>query len=250
MLKDIYRVRRISPFLLIILVALLLSACGTTTPGAQSSGDLLRDTITVSGFGEAHGIPDLATVHLGVNVLDADVSEAIAQSNATIEDITQALIAISVLEKDIRTINFNVWPEDRYDTETGFPSGERVFRVESTLQVEVKGIENVGEVIQAALEAGANNVFGLNFSIEDPSALVSEARATAIEDAKERASEIAEELNVQLGEAIIIAESSGGAIPLFGGMGAMEMAVGGGPPISPGESTVTAQISITFAISR
>jgi uncharacterized protein YggE len=229
---------------------LLLSACSTTTPGVQSSGDLLRDTITVSGFGEANGIPDLATVHLGINVLDSDVNKAIAQSNATIEDITQALISIGLLEKDIRTTNFNVWPQDRFDPETGSPSGQRDFRVESTLQVKVLGIENVGEAIQVALNAGANNVFGLNFSIEDPSALVSEARAAAIEDAKERAAEIAEELNVQLGEAIIIAESSGGAIPLIRSVAVAEMAVGGGPPISPGESTVTAQISITFAISR
>lgn len=250
MLEMFNRIRRTNLLLLVALTALLVSACSTSVPGAQSSGDLLRDTITVSGYGEANGVPDLATIHLGVNVLDADVNDAIGQSNTTIDDITQALIAIGVLEKDIRTTNFNVWPEDRFDPETGFPSGDRQFRVESTLQVEVRGIENVGEVIQTALDAGANNVYGLNFSIEDPSALVSEARSAAIEDAKVRAAEIADELDVQLGEAIIIAESSGGAAPIIRSLASVEMAVGGGPPISPGESTVSAQISITFAISR
>lgn len=250
MLEMFNRIRRNNLLLLVALTALLVSACSTSVPGAQSSGDLLRDTITVSGYGEANGVPDLATIHLGVNVLDADVNDAIGQSNTTIDDITQALIAIGVLEKDIRTTNFNVWPEDRFDPETGFPSGDRQFRVESTLQVEVRGIENVGEVIQTALDAGANNVYGLNFSIEDPSALVSEARSAAIEDAKVRAAEIADELDVQLGEAIIIAESSGGAAPIIRSLASVEMAVGGGPPISPGESTVSAQISITFAISR
>jgi uncharacterized protein YggE len=250
MFRSTNRIRISRSVAIIALTALLLTACATTAPGVQSSGDLLRDTITVTGFGEASGTPDLATVQLGVSVLDADVSEAIAQSNATIGDITQALIATGVLEEDIQTTNFNVWPDDRFDPETGFPTGERTFRVESTLQVKVHGIENVGDVIQAALDAGANNVYGLSFSIDDPSALISEARAAAIEDAKERAGEIAEELDFQLVEAIIIAESSGGVIPLYAGLGAMEAAVGGGPPISPGESTVTAQISITFAISR
>lgn len=250
MLESTKRIRRSSSILFIALTALVLSACTDLTPGVQSSGDLLRDTITVTGFGEATGTPDLATVQLGVNVLDADVSEAIAQSNATIDDITQALSALGILEQDIRTTNFNVWPEDRFSPETGIPTGERVFRVESTLQVQVHGTENVGEVIQAALDAGANNIFGLNFSIDDPSALVSEARAAAIEDARERAGEIAGQLGVQLGEAIIIAESSGGVAPFITGFASMELGLGGGPPISPGESTVTAQISITFAISR
>lgn len=251
MFRSTKRIRINRAVTVLAFTALLLSACATTASGVQSSGELLRDTITVTGFGEASGTPDLATVQLGVSVLDDDVSEAIAQSNATVGDITQALIATGVLEEDIQTTNFNVWPEDRYDPETGFPSGERVFRVESTLQVKVQGTENVGDVIQAALDSGANNIYGLNFSIDDPSALVSEARAAAIEDAKERAGEIADQLGVQLGDAILVAESSSGGAPFITSVAAMEIGIGGGgPPISPGESTVTAQISITFALSR
>jgi uncharacterized protein YggE len=190
----------------------MLSACAGGV--AQPADDAMKNTISVIGFGEASGVPDTAMIQLGVSILGEDVTSAIDRSNATVERITVALSNLGIAADDIQTTNFNVWPDERFGPEF---SAERQFRVESNLQIRVAGIEQVGEAIQVALEAGANNIYGLNFSIDDPSALISEARAAAIEDAKDRAAEIAEALGVELGEALVIAESSGGFVPQFSG---------------------------------
>lgn len=241
--------RKVRNLGLLLIVALgLLSACA---PASGQGGDEgLKNTISVTGFGQASGVPDTAMIQLGVSILGNDVTSAINDSNATMEAITAALGELGIPPENILTSNFNVWPEDRGVFESE-PSGlSRQFRVESTLQVKVAGTDKSGEVLQASLEAGANNIYGLTFSIDDSSALVSEARAAAIADAKDRAAEIAEELGVELGDALIIAESTSG-MPQFSGLAFAESAVGGGaPPLSPGETTVSAQISITFAIVR
>src|SRR4030067_3764819 len=77
---------------LTVIAGLLLGACSTfgVTPG--SYGGTLVDTISVTGFGEATGSPDIATVQLGVNVTGADVGDAVGRSNSTMGDITVALV--------------------------------------------------------------------------------------------------------------------------------------------------------------
>jgi uncharacterized protein YggE len=234
--------------LVLIAAVGLLSACAPAS--SQDAEQGLINTISVTGFGEANGVPDTAMIQLGVSILGDNVTPAIDESNAVMEAITAALSELGIPAENIQTTNFNVWPDERFSPETGLLTGERQVRVESTLQIKVAGTDLVGEVIQAALEAGANNIYGLSFSIDDSSALVSEARSAAIDDAKERAAEIAEAMGVELGDALIINESTS-SFPQFSGFAVAETAIGGGaPPLSPGQTTINAQINITFAISR
>jgi uncharacterized protein YggE len=240
----------VMPLIAILSLSVVLTGCaGTSSSQPISAGYLPSDTISVSGYGEAIGKPDMAEVQLGISVSNEDIGEAVDESDQVIRKVKEALLQLGMVEEDIQTTNFNVWPEDRYDPVTGVSTGERTFHVDSTLQVKVRQIGTISEVIEAGLDAGANNIYGLTFGIDDTSELEAEARVKAIEDARSRASQVAEQVGVQLGDPIIVSELAAGASQTYAGYETAAMG-GGGPSISPGQLTVTMQIDVTFSFTR
>jgi uncharacterized protein YggE len=234
---------------MVFAISIVLAGCGTSPSTQAKGGYILADSISVSGYGEAAGKPDIALIQLGVNVVSDQIGDAIEESNQVMEKITEAMLGAGIAEEDLQTTNFNVWPEDRYDPMTGQPTGERVYHVDSTLQVKVRDIDKAPSVIESALEEGANNIYGLTYDIDDKSALEAEARSKALQDAQVRADQLAAEIGVSLGDPILVSEGySGGLIyPV-----AYERAagIGGGPPISPGQLTVGVLVNVTYAITR
>ena len=237
----------------LLILSTMLAGCvagsGSTTAVNPSSQGYL-DTISVTGFGEAFGVPDTGTIQLGFSTSNVDIGQAMSQSNATVERLTQAMLGVGIASEDIQTTNFSVWPEERYDPLTGLPTGEKTYRVENTLSVKVRQLDSMPQVIEAGLANGANNLYGLNFSIDDSGALAAEARSAAVADARARAEELATELGVSLGEARIASEiyntgyptSFEAAVGLGGG--------GGAPPVSEGQLSVNIQVVVTFDIVR
>jgi len=101
----------------------------------------------------------------------------------------------------------------------------------------------------ASIDAGANNIFNLQFDISDPSALAQEARRSAISEAQEQAQQIADTLNLELGQPIVVVQSSGtggrAALPAFSeGAGG-----GGGAAVEPGRFSVQVSVQITYRIA-
>ncbi len=230
---------------LLALLALLSLAGGPAFAApAQQLGPV--NSITVSGTGKASGTPDVAYINLGVDNVAANVAQAVAEANRDMAAIIAAVRAAGVAAEDIQTQSFNVWPEDRYDPQTGAPTGERAYRVQNALSVTVRDIEKVSSVIDAALQAGADSVNGLSFGIADTTELEAQARLKAVEDARQRGAELAKAFGVTLGAPIIISESFGGGAPPMvyaqAGLG------GGGPQITPGQLSVSVQLTVTFAI--
>ena len=239
--------------LLLLAMVVLMTSCaggGGVLPPAQQGGYPPPNSISVSGTGEAYGTPDVAYIQLGVDTAGADLGQAVTQNNSAMERVKQALLDAGIAEEDLQTTNFNVWIEDKTDPQTGQFTGERVYHVQNTLNVTVRDISKIGDVIDAALNAGANTVYGLTFGISDTTALESEARRKAVEDARTRAQELADALGVTLGDPIIVSESTGGGVvPMYaveaaGGRG------GGAPPISQGQMAVTVSVSVVYSISQ
>jgi hypothetical protein len=233
-----------------VLLVMTILGLGLVLSGCAADGVYPpADSITVTGTGEATGQPDVAWIQFGVNVVGEDIGTAVDESNRTIEQVTEELIQLGILEEEIRTTNFNVWPEDRFDPETGQPTGGRLYHVDSSLQAKVRDIQLTPTAIEAALRAGANNVFGLTYGIDDRTSLEAEARSKALTDAQLRAEQLAEELGVALGVPKILSEVQGGGSlqPAF-----LEaaFAVGGGPPLSPGELTIRVQVGVTYTFTR
>jgi uncharacterized protein YggE len=231
---------------LAMVLAAGLAAC-SPQPGASSTQPYL-DTISVTGVGEASGAPDMASISLGMSITKTSISVAMEQSNVAMENITEALVALGVAREDIQTSNFTIWPEDRYDPNTGELLEQRNYRVENTITVRVRDLTTLAQVIEAALENGANNMHGLSFSVDDSSELAAQARTLAVADARAKAEQLAEELDVTLGDVRIVSEQTG-AIDVR-----MEAAMadigGGGPPLSEGTIVVSIQVSVSFEMIR
>ncbi len=237
--------------LLIIALALTITGCSAIPSGSSSEvSSSTVPTITVTGFGKARANPDRASVNVGVVVSDEDITRAVEESNEIIAHITDAVMGLGVEEADVQTTNFSIWGEEQWNRETGLRMEERLYRVESTLQINVNDTEKIGKVLEVSIASGANNVYGLNFGIQDPSELAMEARVRALDDAQQRAQHIAQELGVTLGEVQRAVDVSGASmVPFFESTG-YDMGGGGAPPISEGSMTVSVSMEVTFEINR
>jgi len=230
---------------LVVLIA--ISGC---TVRSSDTGSYYKDTISVTGFGEASGKPDIAMIQLGVSTISDQVGEAIEDSNQVMDSLTKALLGAGIAEEDLQTTNFNVWPEDKYDPLTGQNTGERVYHVDNTLLVKVRTIDQAPSIIELALEQGANNIYGLTYDIDDTTSLEAEARTKALADARVRAEQLATEIGVTLGDPINVSESYGSSTIYSAGYERAVGLGGGGVPISAGQLTINLQVNVSYAFVR
>lgn len=204
-------------------------------------------TISVTGTGTASGSPDIAFIELGVEIRDANIGTAVEQSNTTMDAVIAALSEFGIPAENIQTTQFSVWQDQPVDPATGLPAEEFTYVVTNIVRIRVTQIDQISDVIQTALDAGANRVFGLTFGLDDPAALESTARDQAVADARVRAEALAAAFGVALGEPLSITEGFlNQPGPLFAraeGLG------GGGPSISEGQLSVQVQVTVTFAIA-
>lgn len=222
---------------------------GLFLTGLLLAGSVLAQTegIQVSGTGTVYGAPDMATFSVGINSLNADVTVATEEANAAAEQLITALREAGVAEADLRTSNFNVFREDWHTDEDGAPA-EPLYRVINTLNVTVRDISQVGELMSIAVAAGANQLDSLQFTIADAAGLESEARALALNDAGERAAELADLAGVTLGSPVLIQELGVGNLPVARQPYAMAAAESAAVPIETGELSVSVELVVVYGI--
>ncbi|MCB9422760.1 MAG: SIMPL domain-containing protein [Ardenticatenaceae bacterium] len=237
----------ISVLALLALAAILVACSGPATAGAAANPAVTSGGVTVVGQGEAYGQPDQAQVQVGVETFASEVSQATSENEATVQAIMDALTAQGIDAKDIQTTNYNLWAEQN-SSDQG-PQGIAGYHVNNQVNVTIRDINKVGDVLAAATGAGANSIYGISFSVADPAALEEQARAAAVADARSRAAALAELGGVQLGDVQIISEVISQPINYPMGLGggyAMEQAAA--PSISPGQLSYTIQVQVTFGI--
>jgi uncharacterized protein YggE len=203
--------------------------------------------ISVVGHGVVHGQPDIAQVDLGVSVANEDVQAAVAQLDERISAVLNALAELGVPERKIRTVSYNIYKEERYpQREGGGPA--TVFRARHMLAVELQGARRAGEVLAAAVEAGANAVDGIVFGFSNPGELEGQARDAAVADARLRAEQLAKAAGVTLAEPVVIEEVNGGQgpMPLF----ERAAAVRSDAQVAPGELSVEVSVAIRYRIEQ
>jgi uncharacterized protein YggE len=225
----------------------------TPATALQQAAATSPRTITVVGEGKVSIQPDIAKANIGVDIVGGSVSEANGAATSTMEAVMEALKAQGIADKDIQTSGYNIWIERPYGGPEvmGAPGGpgEAIYHVNNTVAVVIRDLESVGEVLNAAIEAGANNIFGVTFSIDDPSELMSEARGLAVQDAEAKAAELASLNQVNVGDVVSISEVIGGGGGVFPSpVARAEAGLGGGGPISPGELELNVQLQITYTI--
>jgi uncharacterized protein YggE len=219
----------------------LLAACSN----APASSETQR-SMNVSGTGRVSLVPDIATINIGVRTEAEEVNDALKGNTSQANAIAEVLKDLGIAEEDIQTSNFNVYPSERYNPMTGEVEG-RYFVVENTVSVKVRDLSSLGDVLTAVVEAGANNIYGISFNVEDREAAVAEARELAIKDAKAKAEAIAEAAGVSLGELLSINVYEGSApITYFDAKGGAyaESSV----PISAGTLTIVIEANLTYGL--
>lgn len=254
----------------ILLAVVLLSVFLAVTVLAQiqglryiGAGVQATNTISVSGYGEAFGAPDLATFTFSVVSEKSTVAAAQADATDKINAVTKYLTDAGIDKKDIKTTDYSVYPQYDYQTVacasgTYCPGGKQVLRgyqVRQTTTVKVRDTTKAGDLLTGAGSKGATEVSSLNFTFDDPNKLQDDARGKAIADAKTKADELSKQLGVRLVRVVSFNENGGGyPSPMY----ARDMAYGLGgaasetkavaPEISIGENKVTSNVSVTYEI--
>jgi hypothetical protein len=206
--------------------------------------------LSVSGSGDAFLAPDIAYIYIGVHTEAPTAAEAVSDNTAQTEELMQAIRDFGIDARDIRTTNFSIWPMDRYDPSTGLPSGEKTYSADNTVYVTIRKLDTLGDLLDTAVQAGANTVNSIQFDVADKDDALKQARADAVKDAEAQAQSLAQAAGVSLGEIQSIGFSEAQPYPIFDGKGggggavAAEAAV----PIQPGQLTFTVYVNVTYAL--
>lgn len=226
------------------LAATLAAALSLTAAAAEEQ----EPQLSVEGRGEVAVTPDLATVSVGV-LREAETAEAaLAANNAAMAAVLARLEAAGLESRDIRTSAISLAPRwDRPEKSTQ-PPGIVAFTARNQLSLRVRDLSLLGEVLDAVVGDGANELGGIAFGLADDSAALAEARRRAVADARARAQLYAEAAGVKLGRILHIGES-GASIPYpQAEMAMMARDAASAVPVAEGEMTVSAGVSLVFEI--
>lgn len=223
----------------------LVQASGSNAPSAQSA---IIDTsgIDVSGTGKVHVKPNIATTNIGVETVAPTLTDATSQSNTKTQAIIDKIKSLGVADKDIQTSSYNISPITNQPKQGESPKITG-YRVSNQLSVTIRNINDVGKILDAVVAAGANNVYGISFGVDDPTSYQQQARAAAIKDAQDKAAQLAKAAGITLGKVISISEGGTTPVPVFRAAAAPSLA-SAEVPISTGELDVTITVDMRFAV--
>ena len=230
---------KLSLFVLILVAAVVLSACGPAPAATR--------TLTVSGNGNVSLTPDIAYIYIGVHTEGPDIADAVARNNTQAQALVDALKSIKVAAEDIQTSSFNVWSSQKTDPMTGLNTGT-AYSVDNTVYVTVRDLSKLGNFLNTAVGAGANNINSITFDVADKTAALAQARQKAMDNATSLAGELAKTANVQLGAIQTIAYSDYTPSPYYGMGGSGASAPNASVPIQPGQLQISVSVSVTYAI--
>ena len=240
------RLFKVTVLSLAVLALGLASACAPAP--AVGSQDRNFRTINVNGTGVVFGSPDIATADVSVVTRNEDVKPASDENTRTMAAVIAALKGLGVDDKDFRTSNFSINIEQPVQPD-GTLSDTREYVITNTVTVTFRDLSKVGEGLQAAISAGANQVANISFSLEDTSELASQARQMAMDDAHARAQQLAQAASVEIDRPYNINESytfapQARSFSLSGAGADAAQAV----PVQSGQIMVEVDVNVTYLI--
>jgi uncharacterized protein len=213
-----------------------------STPSADTTSPILK-SITVVGQGEANVAPDVAYVSVGVQTREKTAKDAQDKNNQAMATAIAKVKALGIDDKDIQTSGISLYPVyDQNSTITGYQASNTI-----TAKVD---IAKAGQVIDAAVEAGANSNVSVSFGLKDSSAATAQALEAATKEARTRADAIAKGLGVTIKEVQIAVEQSS-VTPIVTSLGYANAAAASDAkmaptPVQPGQLTVTSRVQVTY----
>lgn len=216
-------------------------AAGLSAESLGTEASVSAAGITVVGTGSVRVAPDVAEWSFGVQTSGESAAAALADATEATERIVAALREAGVAADDLRTEQVSVYPRTGEDglSVSGYDAS-------NTVRATIRDLDRAGSTLDAAVAAGANQVYGPTLTVSDAEAQYGDAVDAAFDDAKARAEAIAAKAGVTLGAPVAIVESGGGGVmPMYdraAAEGAADMA------IEPGTQDVGATLMVTFAI--
>lgn len=214
--------------------------------------------ISVTGEGEVTAIPNVGQFSFTVMAEGATAAEAQEASGTKINDILAYLKEQGVEEKDIKTSGYYLNPRYRYEERmcafnSYCPPGEQIqdgFDVSQTIDVKVRDTAKSGALIAGVGEKGATNLSGLNFIVDDTSAVKAEARTKAVADAKAKAEKLAADLGVKLVRITSYYENEPYYSEPYYAKAEMSADMGGfgGAEMPVGETETKVQVNISYEV--
>ena len=238
---------------LLLASALAIGTVAMTNASAQSPSPPIAapsdgTLLSVSASAEATRVPDVASLSTGVVTQAADANAALKANSAQMNKVVAAIRAAGIAERDIQTSGININPQYRYAENQ--PPTITGYQASNTVNIKVRDIAKLGEVLDALVASGANQVNGPSFEIDQPEAAYDEARQAALKKAQARAEMYAKSLGLRVRRIVSISEG-GGFRPPMPMMKAMAMdARAESAPVAPGETTLSANLDVVFELGR
>ena len=204
--------------------------------------------LSVSSQAEARRAPDIATVSAGVVTQAADGNTAMRQNAEQMSRVLAAVKAAGVAAKDVQTSGINLNPQYRY--EENQPPRITGYQASNTVTVKLRDVAKMGQVLDALVASGANQINGPSFGIAEPEPLYDQARADALKQAQARAATYADTLGLRVRRIVSISEGGAGMPVPMPRMAMKAEAFDGSTPVAAGESSVSVQLDVVFELGR
>ncbi len=239
---NLSTVRRLSATLVAGLAIFGLAACDATPVAGTGNGDTGRQ-VTVVGSGQIDGTPDTLTTNVGISFTAPDATAALNQTNERQQRVIDALLGAGVDREDIATSQVRLQPQLEADGTTA--AG---YQATNAIDVTIRDVSAASRALALITSIGgdATRINSVAFSIEDDSQLVTDARARAFEDARNRAEQYAELSGLELGDVISISETGEQSTPPS--PTPMPRAMATDVPLSPGEQTVSFSVTVIWEL--
>jgi len=240
--------------LVVLVLAVSAWGCGSFSSGSdvnQSNVSQQNNGIWVTGVGKVTVTPDLAVVSLGVQAQSSTVADAQQQAAKAMVDVMAALKSNGVADKDIATQYYNITPVYSYDRDTGKQVLEG-YSVSNTVTVKIRTVGNAGIVIDAVASAGGDytRINSVTLTVDKPEQYNEQAREAAMNDAANRAKQLAKLSGVKLGKTTYINESlNSSSQTIYYDSGVKAAPSVPTTPINPGETEVTLTVQVVYSIS-
>ena len=236
-------------------IALIAASALTLPAGTLAAANVEIDAsgpvVELNVFETVDVAPDTATIGAGVTSEAATATEALRQNSAEMQKVIARIKALGVAEKDIQTSGINLNARYDYDQQTQ----RQVFRgyqVSNRVSVILRKIDDTGRVLDALVEAGANDLSGPNFSIDDDTAAKNAARSRAVARAEAQAKAYAAMLGYDGAKVLSISESitGNGPMPEMAKARGMMVMSADAAPVQPGMIAAGVSLSITYELVR
>ena len=227
------------------MIRTLLAATAIALWGLALAGPAraLDNVVTVTGEAEISVVPDAVRVHAGVVTQGKTAREATDANSRQMNALLAALKKDGIAERDVQTSRLSINPMRAQGR--GMDAPITSFQTTNQVTVLVRDTAKLSALLDKIVDAGANNIGGIDFIVTEPGKPLDKVRAAAVEDARRKAEIYATAAGGKLGRALAINESNGGPRPYpKAAMAVREMAV----PIAAGEETLRISVTVTFSL--